>query len=66
MLEKYAVRKGGGINHRFNLSDEILIKENHITSHKNLKNLLKKLLREKKTITVEIENLNQLKQILWF
>ena len=31
LLEKYAVRKGGGVNHRFNLSDEILIKENHIT-----------------------------------
>ena len=66
LLEKYAVRKGGGINHRFNLSDEILIKENHITSHKNLKNLLKKAIKTKKTITVEIENLKQLKQILGY
>ena len=64
LLEKYAVRKGGGINHRFNLSDEILIKENHITSHKNLKNLVSKAIKTKKKITVEIENLKQLKQIL--
>ena len=64
LLEKYAVRKGGGINHRFNLSDEILIKENHITSHKNLKHLVSKAIKTKKKITVEIENLKQLKQIL--
>ena len=32
LLEKYAVKIGGGYNHRFNLSDEILIKENHINS----------------------------------
>ena len=64
LLEKYAVKKGGGINHRFNLSDEILIKENHITSHKNLKHLVSKAIKTKKKITVEIENLNQLKQIL--
>ena len=35
ILEKYAVNKGGGYNHRFNLSDEILIKENHINSVSN-------------------------------
>ena len=64
LLEKYAVRKGGGINHRFNLSDEILIKENHITSHKNLKSLVSEAIKTKKKITVEIENLKQLKQIL--
>ena len=66
LLEKYAVRKGGGVNHRFNLSDEILIKENHITSHKSLKNLVNKAINTKKTITVEIENLKQLNQILGF
>ena len=36
LLEKYAVRKGGGHNHRYNLSDEILIKDNHISSENNL------------------------------
>ncbi len=64
LLEKYAVKKGGGYNHRFNLSDEILIKDNHISSEKNLKNLLKKAIKTKKKVTVEIENLKQLNQIL--
>ena len=64
LLEKYAVKKGGGHNHRYNLSDEILIKENHIASDKSLKELTKKAIKTKKIVTVEIENLNQLKQIL--
>ena len=64
LLEKYAVKKGGGFNHRFNLSDEILIKENHISSDKNLKKLIRKAIQTKKKITVEVENINQLKQIL--
>ena len=64
MLEKYAVKKGGGYNHRFNLSDEILIKDNHINAENNLKKLIKKAIKTKKTITVEIENFKQLKQIL--
>ena len=64
LLEKYAVRKGGGYNHRFNLSDEILIKENHIASDSNIKNLINKAIKTRKLITVEIENVNQLIQIL--
>ena len=63
-LEKYAVKKGGGYNHRYNLSDEILIKDNHISSSNNLRDLVKKAAKTKKTITVEIENINQLKQVL--
>jgi nicotinate-nucleotide pyrophosphorylase (carboxylating) len=63
-LEKYAVKKGGGYNHRYNLSDEILIKENHISTSKSLKDLIKKAIKTKKIITVEIENINQLKQVL--
>ena len=64
LLEKYAVKKGGGFNHRFNLSDEVLIKDNHISAENNLKRLLKKAVKTKKNITVEIENLKQLNQIL--
>ena len=64
LLEKYAVKKGGGFNHRFNLSDEILIKENHISSDKNLKKLIIKAIKTKKIITVEIVNINQLRQIM--
>jgi len=64
-IQKYAVKLGGGINHRFNLSDEYLIKDNHISSSdiKTLVNLAIKKKKNKK-ITVEIDNLNQLKKIL--
>jgi len=64
ILEKYAVKKGGGFNHRYNLSDEILIKDNHISAEDNLKSLVKKAIKTKKIVTVEIENLKQLNQVL--
>jgi len=64
ILEKYAVKKGGGYNHRYNLSDEILIKDNHISAENNIKNLVKKAIQSKKIVTVEIENQKQLKQVL--
>ena len=63
-LEKYAVKKGGGFNHRYNLSDEILIKDNHISAEENLRDLVKKAIKTKKIVTVEIENLKQLSQVL--
>ena len=63
-LEKYAVKKGGGFNHRYNLSDEILIKDNHISAENSLKNLVKKAVKTKKIVTVEIESLKQLNQVL--
>ena len=63
-LEKYAVKKGGGYNHRFNLSDEILIKDNHISASGNLRALVQKAKKTKKIITVEIESFNQLKQVI--
>jgi len=63
-LEKYAVKKGGGYNHRFNLSDEILIKDNHISASNSLRELVKKAIITKKIVTVEIENINQLKQVV--
>ena len=66
LIQKYGVRLGGGINHRFNLSDEILIKDNHIAVNKNIYNLVKKTIKDNKgkKITVEVDNLNQLKKIL--
>ena len=65
VIQKYAVKLGGGTNHRFNLSDEYLIKDNHIASS-NLKNLVLKAIKDKKgkKITVEVDNLKQLKSIL--
>ena len=65
VIQKYAVKLGGGTNHRFNLSDEYLIKDNHISSTKNFKEIIIKAIRKKKgrKITVEVDNLNQLKKI---
>ena len=65
IIQKYAIKLGGGINHRFNLSDEYLIKDNHIAIS-NLKFLLQRAIKNKKgkKITVEVDNLNQLKSIL--
>tara|TARA_Y100000768_G_scaffold167066_1_gene125088 strand:- start:9 stop:839 length:831 start_codon:yes stop_codon:yes gene_type:complete len=64
LFEKYAVKKGGGYNHRYNLSDEVLIKENHFKSNSSLRNIIKKSLKTKKKVTVEIENLSQLNNVL--
>ena len=65
VIQKYAVKLGGGTNHRFNLSDEYLIKDNHIASS-DLKKLVSLAIKNKKgkKITVEIDNLNQLKKII--
>ena len=65
VIQKYAVKLGGGTNHRFNLSDEFLIKDNHIASS-DIKTLVSLAIKKKKgkKITVEIDNLNQLKQIM--
>ena len=66
VIQKYAVKLGGGTNHRFNLSDEYLIKDNHISSEKNFENLIQRAIKNKgrKKITVEVDNLSQLKRIL--
>ena len=67
VLEKYAVKVGGGTNHRFNLADGVLIKDNHIAvsggitaavnnARKNIPHTLK--------IEVEVESIEQLKEAL--
>ena len=65
VIQKYAVKLGGGTNHRFNLSDEYLIKDNHVASS-NIKRLVSLAIKNKrgKKITVEVDNLKQLKQII--
>jgi nicotinate-nucleotide pyrophosphorylase (carboxylating) len=65
VVQKYAVKLGGGTNHRFNLSDEFLIKDNHIASS-DIKNLVSLAIKNKKNrkITVEVDNLKQLKDIM--
>jgi len=65
VIQKYAVKLGGGTNHRFNLSDEFLIKDNHIASS-DIKCLVSAAIKNKqgRKITVEVDNLKQLKSIL--
>ena len=65
VIQKYAVKLGGGTNHRFNLSDEYLIKDNHIASS-DLRSLVTKAIKNKKgrKITVEVDSVNQLKSIM--
>ena len=66
VIQKYAVKLGGGINHRFNLSDEYLIKDNHLRGDHSIIQIVKNAIKNKKNkkITVEIDNYNQLKQII--
>ncbi len=65
VIQKYAVKLGGGTNHRFNLSDEFLIKDNHI-ANSHLRELVSLAIKNKrgKKITVEVDNLKQLKKII--
>ena len=65
VIQKYAVKLGGGTNHRFNLSDEYLIKDNHIASS-DLNTLVTQAIKNKKgkKITVEVDTIDQLKSIL--
>lgn len=65
-LQKYAVRIGGGKNHRFSLSDGILIKDNHIKALGGIEEVIKKLNNIPHYLKVEIEvkSLNELKFIL--
>ena len=65
VIQKYAVKLGGGTNHRFNLSDEFLIKDNHIATTDKFEEIVKKAIKTKrgKKITVEVDNLKQFKRI---
>jgi len=65
VIQKYGVKLGGGTNHRFNLSDEFLIKDNHVASS-DLRKLVSLAIKNRKgkKITVEVDNLKQLKKII--
>jgi nicotinate-nucleotide pyrophosphorylase (carboxylating) len=69
ILEKHAVRAGGGYNHRMGLDDQILIKDNHIALGGGIKNVLKSI-RDMDSgrifVEIEVKNLRQLKQVLTF
>ncbi|ENK1243436.1 carboxylating nicotinate-nucleotide diphosphorylase [Clostridium sporogenes] len=67
VFEKYAVRIGGGFNHRLGLSDGILIKDNHINAAGGIKSavaLIKNNAPFVRKIEVEVENLEQLKEAI--
>lgn len=67
VLEKYAVRVGGGTNHRFNLSDGVLIKDNHIAVSGGIKNAVlaaRNIIPHTLKIEVEVENKEQLAEAL--
>ncbi|TCL71609.1 nicotinate-nucleotide pyrophosphorylase [carboxylating] [Hydrogenispora ethanolica] len=56
MLEKYAVRQGGGANHRFNLADAVLIKDNHIAACGSIREAVDRARRRiPHTMTIEVE-----------
>lgn len=66
VLEKYAVRMGGGTNHRMSLSDAALIKDNHIAAAGGVVKAFS-LVREKfpaSEIEIEVDNLQQLREVL--
>jgi nicotinate-nucleotide pyrophosphorylase (carboxylating) len=67
VLEKYAVRVGGGVNHRFNLSDGILIKDNHIKAAGSITNAIaaaRKNAPHTLKIEVEVESMEQIEEAL--
>jgi len=67
LLEKYAVRCGGGFNHRFGLDDAVLIKDNHIAAAGGLSHALERVRAgagHMMRIEVEVETLDQLEEAL--
>lgn len=67
IFEKYAVRAGGGNNHRYNLSDGVLLKDNHIGAAGGVKNAVEMARAYApfvRKIEVEVENLEQLREAL--
>lgn len=67
LLEKRAVKDGGGVNHRMNLSEMVMIKDNHILAAKSITNAVK-IIKEKVSssikVEVEVESIEQLKEAL--
>lgn len=64
--QKYAIRCGGGVNHRFGLFDAVLIKENHIAAAGSIRAAVEtaRRLHEDLTVQVEVENLTELEEAL--
>lgn len=63
-MEKYAVRVGGGENHRFTLSEMILIKENHISVAGSIKEALRRVKGKGLKVETEVKNMEELKEAI--
>jgi nicotinate-nucleotide pyrophosphorylase (carboxylating) len=66
LAQKYAVRVGGGYNHRLGLYDAILIKENHIAAAGGIAPALRAALSKGVPVQIEVESIDQLEQALAF
>jgi len=67
LVEKEAVRHGGGSNHRFGLNDAIMIKDNHIAAAGSIKDVLvraREFASHMRTIEIEVDTLDQLQEVL--
>jgi nicotinate-nucleotide pyrophosphorylase (carboxylating) len=67
ILQKIAVKAGGGVNNRFDLEDEIFVKDNHHFDKLSFRSKIQSIIRKnkkRKMITVEVDSLSQLKSIL--
>ncbi len=67
MIEKYAVKVGGGFNHRFDLSEAVLIKDNHIAASGSIEAAVTRArakIPHTMKIEIEVENLKQLKEAI--
>jgi len=66
LAQKYAVKTGGGLNHRFGLYDAFLIKENHIMSSASIADVIQRAraLYPDRSVEIEVEDLAQLQQAL--
>jgi nicotinate-nucleotide pyrophosphorylase (carboxylating) len=66
LLEKYAVRAGGGTNHRMSLNDQALIKDNHIVAAGSIKKAIEKVIDKfpELAFEVEVDNLDQISEAL--
>ena len=65
VLEKYAVRCGGGLNHRMSLNDQALIKDNHIVAAGSISKAISKVKDKfpELELEIEVDNLDQLKEV---
>jgi nicotinate-nucleotide pyrophosphorylase (carboxylating) len=63
-LQRYAVRAGGGVNHRFNLADSVLVKDNHVAAAGGVRPAIRRARRGGLAVEVEVETLADLEAAL--